>query len=85
MVVTAAVFQLPMFWLNADAPENACESRKVGGTPDPTAVHTAAQKALRAGLLPCHSPAPYIALQCNDAASGASSHSLVEARHHLQI
>jgi hypothetical protein len=58
MVVTLAVLQLPMFWLNADAEWNTC---RADPTPSP---HSAAHKAEPAGhATPLHAAAPYIALQ----------------------
>jgi hypothetical protein len=55
MVVTDAVFQLPMFWLNADAEANACRA-------DPT-PSTAQRTKHSVPELPRQAAAPYIALQ----------------------
>jgi hypothetical protein len=44
MVVTAAVFQLPMFWLNADAERNTC---RLSAEPTPRSPHRSAQRRAR--------------------------------------
>jgi hypothetical protein len=76
MSFTAAVFQLPMFWLNADAPLNACRA-------DPT-PSTQQRTQPSAPAVPRHSAIHHPALY-NDATSGASSHSLVATRHHVSF
>jgi hypothetical protein len=55
MYITLAVFQLPMFWLNADAEPNACRADPTPSTPQRTEPSAPA--------VPRHAAAPYIALQ----------------------
>jgi hypothetical protein len=43
MYITLAVFQLPMFWLNADAEVNACRADPTPSTPQRTAPYIALQ------------------------------------------
>ena len=56
MFVTDAVFQLPMFWLNADALANACRA-------DPT-PSTAQRTEPSPPAVPRHAAVLFIALKC---------------------
>ena len=62
-----AVFQLPMFWLNADAARNAC---RADPTPS-TAQRTKAQRTI------------YRVAEYKNTTSDASSHSLVATSHRV--
>jgi hypothetical protein len=74
MVVTLAVFQPPMFWLNADAEANACRADPTPSTPQRT-KHSVPELP-RQGRSAIHRVAVY---SYNEATSGASSASLQHA------
>jgi hypothetical protein len=78
MVVTEAVFQLPMFWLNADAEPNACRADPTPSTPQRTEPSAPA--------VPRHAAAPYIALQHTPLQQVVLHRtSVIATSHHLQI
>jgi hypothetical protein len=84
MSVTAAVFQLPMFWLNAYADINACRADPTPSTPQRTKPSPPATPHRAA-------PATHRVAVYNDAASGASSHkrrcnkpALVDSEHKIR-